>query len=103
MAPALNSPELRARLDDVEIAETITDGRSGTAMPPWKNRLSASQIDALTSFIRNWDQLDKDQLSQLEEQAEYQPGMGGWQGHNSMMGGGCNSGSGMGWHEGHSP
>jgi len=103
MAPALNSSELRARLDDAGIAETITNGRTGTAMPPWKNRLSTSQIDALTSLIRNWDQLDQDQLFQLEEQAKYQQGMGGWQGHNPMMGGGCNSGSGMGWHGWRSP
>ncbi len=93
IAPPLNSEELRARLDDQAIAATITNGRPGTAMPAWGGRLSDEEIAALVALIRNWDQLDEEQLSQIAEQAEecagpmgpMHPGMG------PMMGGGCDS------------
>lgn len=94
IAPALNHPDLRARLDDPEIQATIEYGRPGTAMPAWKNRLTDSQIDSLTSLIRNWDELDAEQLSELESLTPYRHGMGGWQEKSPMPGAGCNAGMG---------
>jgi len=96
IAPALDNPELRNRLEDSEIKETIANGRSGTAMPAWKKRLTDIEINALTSLIRNWDELGTEQLSELEFQTPCGHGMGNWQWNNSMMG--CGGNSGMGHH-----
>ena len=101
IAPALDNPDLRARLDDSEIKAIIANGRPGTAMPAWKNRLTESQINALSSLIRNWDELDTEQLSQLDSQTPFRHGMGNWQGNHPMMGGGDNSG--IGHHNWRSP
>ena len=102
IAPPLNSPELRARLDDAALTATITNGRPGTQMPAWGNTLSPAEIDSLVTLIRNWDSLDNDQLAQMAEQAaECGPpmggmgmmgmgrGMGGMMGRGGMMRGGC--------------
>ena len=91
IAPPLNSVELRNRLEDSEIHAVILNGRSGTAMPAWKNRLNEPKINALVSLIRNWDQLDIEEMSELEEQRPYERG---------MMGGCC---SGMRGHHWRSP
>lgn len=107
IAPALNSAELRARLDDEAIAATITNGRPGTAMPAWGDQLTGEQINVLVALIRNWDSLDDEQLAQIAEQAddcgsmmgswmEMHPGMGEG-GHGPMMGAGCGSGTGGPW------
>ena len=102
IAPPLNSPELRARLDDAALTATITNGRPGTQMPAWGNTLSPDEIDSLVTLIRNWDNLSDDQLAQMAQQAaECGPpmggmgmmgmgrGMGGMMGRGGMMRGGC--------------
>lgn len=94
IAPPLNRPELGTRLDDAEIKATIEYGRLGTAMPAWKNRFTDVQISSLVNLIRNWDQLDTEQLSQQEAQAPYQRWMGNWLLHNPMMDDGCGMGMG---------
>ncbi len=97
IAPPLNSPELRARLDDAALAATITNGRPGTQMPAWGNTLSPAEIDSLVTLIRNWDSLNNDQLAQMAEQAaECGPPMGmGMMGMGRGMGGGMMGGGGM--------
>ncbi|HID51862.1 MAG TPA: c-type cytochrome [Anaerolineae bacterium] len=90
IAPPLNSPELRARLDDAALTATITNGRPGTQMPAWGATLSPTEIDSLVTLIRNWDSLDDAQLTQMAEQAaECGPPMGmGMMGRGRGMGGG---------------
>ena len=92
IAPPLNRPELGTRLNHAEIKATIEYGRLGTAMPAWKNRLTDVQISSLVNLIRNWDQLDAEQLSQLEAQAPYQRWMENWRSNNHMMGEECGMG-----------
>jgi mono/diheme cytochrome c family protein len=101
IAPALNNPELRTRLSDNEIKATIENGRPGTAMPAWKGRLTESEINTLTSLIRNLGELDPEQLSDLEAQIPFRRGAEDCQGGHTMMMGGC--GSGMGGHMWGSP
>lgn len=36
-----------------ELANIITNGKTGTAMPPFKQILSQAEIDALAQFIKN--------------------------------------------------
>ena len=51
-APALTQDSL-AKLSDTEIRNIISDGRPGTAMPPFKTSLSTEEIDALLQFIKS--------------------------------------------------
>lgn len=51
-APALTAESL-AKLSDTEIRNIISDGRSGTAMPPFKNSLNTEEVDALAQFIKS--------------------------------------------------
>jgi cytochrome c6 len=48
--PDLRSPEVQ-KLPDAELAQIIADGKGG--MPPFKNSLSAQQINALVKYIRS--------------------------------------------------
>ncbi|MBI2849845.1 MAG: c-type cytochrome [Chloroflexi bacterium] len=50
-APAL-TPESLAALSDDQTRFTISDGRAGTGMPPFKTSLSADEINALVEFIK---------------------------------------------------
>ena len=102
IAPPLNSPELRARLDDEALMATIRNGRPGTQMPAWGRTLSDAQIASLVALIRNWDSLEESQLEQMADQAQFsgcgpmggmmgRGMMGGMmgRGHGGMMGPGC--------------
>ncbi len=75
IAPPLNSAELRTRLDDDALRDTISNGRPGTAMSVWGNTLSPAQIDALVDLIRHWPELDNEALAQLQEEAETAVGL----------------------------
>ena len=52
LGPAL-TPQSLAELSDAETKDTILNGRSGTAMTPWKDILNSEEIDALVHFIKN--------------------------------------------------
>ena len=52
LGPAL-TPESLAELSDTDTKDTISNGKVNTAMPPWKNKLSSEEIDALVQFIKN--------------------------------------------------
>ncbi|MBI2847572.1 MAG: c-type cytochrome [Chloroflexi bacterium] len=52
LAPAL-TPESLAALGDSETRYVISDGRTGTAMPPFKTTLSPEEIDALLQLIKH--------------------------------------------------
>ena len=56
VAPPLNSAELRARLNEEEIRNTITNGRPGTAMPAWGGTLTPEQIHQLAELVAHWDE-----------------------------------------------
>ena len=53
----LNTPELRVR-EAAELVRIIGEGVPGTAMVAWKNTLSVDDIEALVSFIQNWDAIE---------------------------------------------
>jgi mono/diheme cytochrome c family protein len=97
IAPPLNSEALRARLDDGEIYETISNGRPGTAMPVWGERLDETQIQALVALIRNWDRMDAAQLAEMDSgAADCGPGIGMHPGMGMHHGMGRSCGAGMG-------
>jgi len=45
----------RLTQDDAFYAETIANGRSGTAMPAWSSKLDTGDIDALVHWLKNTD------------------------------------------------
>ena len=51
LGPAL-TPESMAGKSDTEMKDTISNGKTNTAMPPWKDTLSSMEIDALILFIK---------------------------------------------------
>ncbi len=51
LGPAL-IPTRLSELSDAEIKETILDGRTGTLMPPFGDKLSPEEIDVLLQFIK---------------------------------------------------
>ncbi|GAB4577343.1 MAG: hypothetical protein Fur0022_00740 [Anaerolineales bacterium] len=99
IAPPLNSEELRNRLDDEAIFATIFNGRPGTAMPVWGGKLTESEIASLVDLIRNWDQLNEEQLAEIAQQAEDDCGSGMEMhpGMMPMMGPRCGQGMGGSW------
>ncbi len=52
LGPAL-TPQSLAEVSDAETKDTISNGRPGTAMTPWKDILNSEEIDALVHFIKN--------------------------------------------------
>ena len=46
------TPESLAALSDAEVRDAILNGRTNTAMAPFKSILSSDEIDALTHFIK---------------------------------------------------
>jgi cbb3-type cytochrome c oxidase subunit III len=56
IAPALNTPAVRAK-SDTELARTITNGVPGTLMAGWSQALPAEQISQLANMIRYWDEI----------------------------------------------
>jgi mono/diheme cytochrome c family protein len=52
LAPALTAESLSGKTD-ANLTDTITNGMPGTAMPPFKSQLSASEIAALVKFIKS--------------------------------------------------
>lgn len=59
-APALGNPSALSHNSDEFIRYAIREGRDGTPMEPWKDRLSSDDIDNLTAFLRSrasgWEQ-----------------------------------------------
>ncbi|MFZ0961751.1 MAG: cytochrome c [Terriglobia bacterium] len=51
--PDFTSPKVQASLTDKEIAETIKNGKKGTAMPPFADSLNDEQIHSLVTYIRS--------------------------------------------------
>lgn len=51
--PDFTDPKVQAALTDQEIAETIKNGKKGTAMPAFGDKLSDDQVQSLVSYIRS--------------------------------------------------
>ena len=51
--PDFTDPKVQAALSDKEIVETIKNGKKGTAMPAFGDKLSDEQIHALVTYIRS--------------------------------------------------
>jgi cbb3-type cytochrome c oxidase subunit III len=51
--PDFTDPKVQASLTDKEITETIKNGRKGTAMPAFADKLSDDQIKSLVTYIRS--------------------------------------------------
>jgi cytochrome c55X len=52
LGPTLVSADVGAK-DDEFLRETISNGRTGTAMPPWGGILSAQDVEDVISFLRS--------------------------------------------------
>lgn len=54
-APSLNVRSFLADTNDQAMQQIVTNGVPGTAMPAWGTMLSASDIQAIIGFIRQWE------------------------------------------------
>lgn len=52
IGPALNATGRVPQMDEATLREVIRQGRPGTAMPAWGERLSEAEIEALIRFLR---------------------------------------------------
>ncbi len=52
VGPPLNAASLASR-SETQVKETLANGRPGTAMPAWKDRLSPAQMEALAKFVKS--------------------------------------------------
>lgn len=51
--PDFTDPKVQASLTDEQIVETIKNGKKGTPMPPFKDKLKEEEIQALLKHIRS--------------------------------------------------
>jgi len=51
--PDLTDRKVQASLKDKQIAEIIKNGKAGTGMPPFADKLSDRQIQSLVTYIRS--------------------------------------------------
>ena len=51
--PDFTDPKVQASLTDQEIAQTIKNGKKGTAMPAFADKLSDDEIQSLVTYIRS--------------------------------------------------
>jgi mono/diheme cytochrome c family protein len=66
IAPALNTPDLRAAKTEADLTRIITNGVSGTLMAGWSKALTPQDIDHLAAFIRYWDEIPAGLIPQPE-------------------------------------
>ena len=57
--PDFTDPKVQASLTDKEIVETIKNGKKGTAMPPFGDKLTKDQIQLLLKYLRSLDSSKK--------------------------------------------
>ncbi len=53
VAPSLISPQFLSIASDKFLSETITKGRTGTAMPAWGDQLGKRKIKAVIAYLRS--------------------------------------------------
>jgi mono/diheme cytochrome c family protein len=52
--PDFTDPKVQASITDEQILETIKNGRKGTVMPPWRDKLSDQDIKLVAAHIRSF-------------------------------------------------
>ncbi len=57
LAPALNTDELRVRLNETDILRIVEQGVPGTLMASWANALDAGEKTSVASMISRWGEL----------------------------------------------
>ena len=57
--PDFTDPKVQASLTDKEIVETIKNGKKGTPMPAFADKLTDEQIHSLLTYIRSLDSSKK--------------------------------------------
>jgi mono/diheme cytochrome c family protein len=55
IAPSLNVKTFLTETSDLALQQIITLGVPGTAMPPWGDRMTEADIQAIVGFIRQWE------------------------------------------------
>lgn len=58
--PDFTDPKVQASLTDKQIEETIENGKKGTPMAPFKDKLKEDEIQALVKYIRSLNSEKKD-------------------------------------------
>ena len=61
LAVPLNTPEIRAT-DTAELARIINEGVPSTIMAGWGSVLETADVDAIISFLQNWDAIEAEGL-----------------------------------------
>lgn len=54
IGPRLKPNDFVGGSPESAVRSLIENGRSGTAMPAWKGRLSSAEIDAVTALLKSW-------------------------------------------------
>ena len=78
--PDFTDPKLLASLSEQQMIEIITNGKKGTAMPAWRDKLSERDIQAVHAYVRSLSSAKGPQAAALMPAHEgtqskvYQPG-----------------------------
>lgn len=51
--PDFTDPKIQASVTDKQIQETIENGKKGTPMPPFKDKLKEDEIQTMVKYIRS--------------------------------------------------
>lgn len=51
--PDFTSSRIQSSLSDAEMVNTVTNGRKGTIMPSWKDKLSDKEIADVAAYLRS--------------------------------------------------
>jgi cbb3-type cytochrome c oxidase subunit III len=51
--PDFTDPKIQASVTDKQIQETIENGKKGTPMPPFKDKLKDDEIQTMVKYIRS--------------------------------------------------
>jgi len=57
--PDMTDPKWQASLSDKEMTEVIKNGKKGTPMPAFADKLKDDEIEAVVKFIRSFDSSKK--------------------------------------------
>jgi len=96
-APRLASDELLSVVGDAFLRRAVAEGRTGTWMPPWGDRLSGAEIDAVVAHIRSWQTRDGVPLDRSPLQGSAEQGGRDFQARCASCHGPRGEGMAMGW------
>jgi mono/diheme cytochrome c family protein len=72
--PDFTNETVQASLSDAEMLNTIKNGRPGTMMPAWGDKLSEQDMDSVARFIRSFATPATASAGQTKRRKPYQPG-----------------------------